>query len=328
MASSTSSSPSTSVEPSFAGIDVAKDKLDLADSTSDRVATVEYDDAGIRLIVDRMLLLKPALIVVEATGGLERRIVAALLEAGLPIAVANPRHVRHFALGMSLLAKTDRIDARVLAQYARHAQPRVAEKRPKNQVELNALVSRRRQLLDTRTEESNRLESTDSRLARKSIQSLLQVLDKQVKRLDKLIARLIEDDSDLSGKDGLLRSVPGVGAVVSATLLSQMPELGKLNRKQISALAGVAPYNHDSGKFKGKRAIFGGRTAVRAVLYMAAVTARRCNPAIRSLAIRLEKAGKPFKLVIVACMRKLLTILNAISKSNQPWQEKNPVLNP
>jgi transposase len=327
MVSSTSSSPSGSVEPSFAGIDVAKHKLDFADSTSDRVVTVEYDDAGVRQVVQCMLTLKPALIVLEATGGLERRIVAALLEAALPVAVANPRQVRHFALGMGLLAKTDSLDTRALVQYARHAQPRVTQKCPENQVELSALVSRRRQLLDTRTEESNRLETTDSKLARKSIQSVIQLLEKQVAKLDKQIARLIADDSDLSGKDRILRSLPGVGAVVSATLLAQMPELGKLNRKQISALAGVAPYNHDSGKFKGKRAIFGGRASVRSVLYMAAVTSRRCNPVIRSLALRLEKAGKPFKLVIVACMRKLLTILNAMSKSNQPWQEKNLLIN-
>jgi transposase len=322
MVSSASSPPSYPIEPSFAGIDVAKDKLDLADSTSDEVAAIEHNDAGIRLIVERMLALKPDLIVVEATGGLERRIVAALLQANLPIAVANPRNVRHFALGMGLLAKTDRIDARMLVQYARHARPRVAQKRPENQVELDALVARRRQLLDTRTEESNRLESTDSKLARKSIQSVIHVLDKQVKQIDKKIAKLIEDDSDLSGKNELLCSVPGVGVVVSATLLSQLPELGELNRKEISALAGLAPYNHDSGKHKGKRAIFGGRAAVRTVLYMAALTARRCNPAIRSLALRLKEAGKPFKLMMVACMRKLLTILNAISKSKQPWQDK------
>jgi transposase len=305
---------------------VAKTKLDLADSTCDRVLTVGYDEAGISQIVQRMLALKPQLIVVEATGGLERRIVAALLDAGLPIAVANPRHVRHFALGMGLLAKTDSIDARVLALYARHAQPRVSQKRPENQAELDALVSRRRQLLDTRTEESNRLETTDSKLARQSIRTIVQALDKQVQKIDKQIAQLIADDQDLSGKDQILRSVPGVGAVVSATLLSQLPELGKLNRKQISALVGVAPYNHDSGKLKGKRSIFGGRAAIRAVLYMAAVTARRCNPAIRALAERLEKAAKPFKLLIVACMRKLLTILNAMLKNNQPWNEKLSVV--
>jgi transposase len=328
MVSSTFSSPSKPVEPSFAGIDVAKHKLDFADSTSDRVTTVEYDEAGIHRIVQHMLALKPALIVVEATGGLERRIVAALLDAGLPIAVVNPRLVRHFALGMGFLAKTDRLDTRVLVQYARQVQPRVTQKRPENQAELDALVSRRRQLLDTRTEESNRLETTDSKLARKSIQAVIQVLDKQVAKLDKQIARIIADDTDLSGKDGILRSLPGVGPVVSATLLALMPELGNLNRKQISALAGVAPYNHDSGKFKGKRAIFGGRAAVRSVLYMAAVTARRCNPVIRSLALRLDKAGKPYKLVIVACMRKLLTILNAMLKNNQPWQEKNLLVNP
>jgi transposase len=316
----------------FAGIDVAKDKLDLADSTGDGVATVPHDDEGVRQVVRRMTTLKPALIVVEATGGLERRLVAALLDAGLPVAVANPRHVRHFALGMRLLAKTDAIDARVLVLYARHAQPRVACRRPANQAELDALVSRRRQLLDTRTEESNRLGATDCKAhckaARKSILTILQALDRQVVKLDKQIAKLIADDSDLSGKDRILRSVPGVGAVVSATLLAQMPELGSLGRKQISALAGVAPYNHDSGRLKGKRAIFGGRAAVRAVLYMAAVTARRCNPVIRAMALRLEEAGKPFKLVIVACMRKLLTILNALLKSNQPWDDKKLALNP
>jgi transposase len=309
-------------DPAFAGIDVAKDKLDLADSTSSRVTTLAYDPAGIRQVVQRLLALQPAAIVLEATGGLERRLVAALLEAGLPVAVANPRHVRHFATGMRLLAKTDALDARILVQYARHAQPRLAEKRTASQAELDALVGRRRQLLDTRTEESNRLESTDSKLARKSIQAVLQLLDQQVLKVDKQIAQIIADDSDLWGKDQLLRSVPGVGAVLSATLMAQLPELGRLNRKQAAALVGVAPYNHESGKLKGRRCIFGGRAAVRSVLYMAAVTARRCNPLIRSLALRLEQAGKPFKLVMVACMRKLLTLLNAILKSNQPWNEK------
>jgi transposase len=311
-------------EPAYAGIDVAKDKLDVADSAAAgaRVDTLAYDDAGVRAVVDRMLRLRPALIAVESTGGLERRLVAALLDAGLSVAVANPRHVRQFAAGMRLLAKTDAIDARVLVSYARHAQPRVARRRPENQAELDALVGRRRQLLSTRTEESNRLGATDAKLARRSIQAVVRTLDREVAKLDKAIAKIIADDAGLSGKDELLRSVPGVGKVVSATLLAEMPELGELNRKRIGALAGVAPYNHDSGKLKGRRAIFGGRPSVRGVLYMAAVTARRCNPAIRALADRLTAAGKPFKLMIVACMRKLLTILNAMVKTNQPWHDR------
>jgi transposase len=322
--------------PVYVGIDVAKDKLDLADSTRDHVTTILYDQPGLDQVLQTMSKLRPALIVVESTarlsspksGGMERRLVAALLEGGWLVAVVNPRHVRHFASGMRLLAKTDAIDARVLVLYARHAQPRAIEKRAAHHLELEALVCRRRQLLATATEESNRLDITQSKLARKSIQAVIATLDRQVQKLDKLIAKLIEDDSDLSDKDRILRSVPGVGPVLSATLLAQMPELGKLNRKQISALAGVAPYNHDSGSLKGKRTIFGGRAAVRAVLYMAAVSARRCNLTIKAMAQRMAEAGKAFKVIIVACMRKLLTILNAMLKDNQPWNPKKPVHTP
>lgn len=312
----------------YAGVDVAKDKLDFHHSNTARVLTLAHDADGIAFVVRQALELRVALLVVEATGGLERRLVAALLDAGVRVAVVNPRNVRHFAAGMGLKAKTDTLDARVLTSYARHAQPRVAQQRPASHAELEALVARRRQLLATRTEESNRLGSTDSALARKTIQAVLKTLDREVLRLDKRIAQLIGDDPDFSGKDRILRSVPGLGPVASATLLAELPELGQANRRQIGALVGVAPFNHDSGKLKGKRAIFAGRAQVRCVLYMATLAARRCNPVIRALAQRLERAGKPFKLVMVACMHKLLTIVNAMLKNNQTWDPKKCALNP
>jgi transposase len=315
------------VAPLFVGIDVAKAKFDYSSSADSRVVTLKYDDRGVRQIVQQLLQLKPALIVMESTGGYERKLAAAFLDANLPVAVANPRNVRHFAIGMGILAKSDPIDTGALVLYAQHVQPRLLQKRPENQLELDAIVARRRQLLDTRTMESNRLDQTTSKLARQSIKTVLGTLNKQIDQLDKSIVQLIKDDDDLAGKSRIIQSVPGVGPVVSATLIAQTPELGRINRNEISALVGVAPYDHDSGTFKGKRSIFGGRAAVRAVLYMAAITAKRCNPVIRAFAERLELAGKPFKVVIVACMRKLLTIINALVKRNELWNPQKLALN-
>lgn len=319
--------PTDTHDALMVGIDVAKDKLDLARSDTDAILTCANDDAGIAQIVDTLRDGKPALIVVEATGGYERPLVAALLDAGLPVAVANPAHVRHLARGLGILAKTDAIDARVLLIYARHAQPRLAEKREKNRNELEALVTCRRQLLTVRTEQHNRRQVTRSAKARKAIDAVLKTVDRQIESLDKQVRKLIDSDDDMSRKDRIIRSVPGVGPVLSATLLASLCEIGRVDRQQISALVGVAPYNCDSGRFKGKRTIRGGRAPVRNVLYMATLAAIRCNPVIRRFAQRLRAAGKLSKVVIVACMRKLTTILNAMLRDDLEWSQLNLVKN-
>lgn len=244
----------------FIGINVALDKLDLARSDSSQLLTVPNDLGGIARIVATLLAAKPTTIVVEATGGLERQLVAALLDAGLPVAVVNPAQVRHFAKGLGILAKTDAIDARVLVEFARRASVRLAEKRSKNQVELQALVTCRRQLIHVRTEQSNRRLTTYSKAALKSIDAVLKTLGTQINSLDQQIRKLIESDDDFKDLDRLLQSAPAVGPVLSSTLIAELNELGRTDRRQISTLVGLAPFNHDSGRLKGKRSIRGGRT--------------------------------------------------------------------
>jgi transposase len=316
-----------SPDPLLVGIDVARDKLDVARSDTHAVLTEPNDPAGIAALAAALRDAGPALIVVEATGGYERPLVAALLDAELPVAVANPAHVRHLAKGLGILAKTDALDARVLLAYARHAQPRLAEKRDKHRVELEALVTCRRQLLHVSTEQRNRRQTTHSPQARKAIDAVLKTVDRQIESLDRQVRKLIDSDDDMSRKDRIIRSVPGVGPVLSATLLASLCEIGRVGRGQISALVGVAPYNRDSGRFKGQRAIRGGRAPVRCVLYMATLAAIRCNPVIRRFALRLRAAGKLSKVVIVACMRKLTTILNAMLRDNLEWSQLNLVKN-
>jgi len=263
----TTSSPSS--VSLFVGIDVALDKLDLARSDSDKLLTVANDPDGIAQIVGMLQSASPTTIVVEATGGLERRLLETLIDASLPVALVNPAHVRHLAKGLGILAKTDAIDARVLAEFARLASPRLAQKRSANQSELDALVTCRRQLILIRTEQTNRRRTTFSKSAIKSIDAVLKTLAKQIASLDKQIRKLIESDDDLDHLDKILRTAPGVGPVLSSTLVADLPELGKVDRREINALVGVAPFNHDSGRLKGKRAIRGGRASIRSVLYMA-----------------------------------------------------------
>jgi transposase len=320
----------------FVGIDVAKDKLDLARSDSDRVQTFANGLAGITQVVAALAAdaaaaatdkppLAVAVVVVEATGGLERPLMDALLEAGLPVALVHPARVRHFAKGLGVLSKTDRIDARVLARFGQLAAPRLAEKRSANQAELRALVVCRRQLNLTRVQQSNRLDATTSKAARRSVEAVIKTLDKQVLTLDKQIRALIDADDDFRHLDGLLQGVPGVGPTLSATLAAELGELGDTDRKEIGALAGVAPFNRDSGQFSGKRAIRGGRAAVRRVLFMATQSAIRCNPVIRAFSDHLKAAGKANKVRIVACMRKLLTLLNAMVRDDLTWDQLDVV---
>lgn len=309
------------------GIDVAKDKLDVARSDDDRVVTIPNTDRGIAELCAMLRKVKPTLVVIEATGGYERPALDAMLDAELPVALAQPAHVRHLAKALGILAKTDEIDARVLVAYAKHASPRLTRKRSENQAELDALITCRRQLIKVRTEQRNRLGMTRASSARGAIKAVLETIDQQVEALDTQIRALIESDDEMNGWDKLLRSVPGVGLIVSATLLAEMFELGTVSRTQISALAGVAPFNRDSGRYNGKRAIRGGRPQVRSVLYMAALTAMRCNPIIRRFTDRLKAKGKANKVVIVAAMRKLLTILNAMIRDRLDWNQLKIVQN-
>lgn len=305
--------------PLFAGIDVSKEKLDLARSDTGEVLTVANDEKGIRQIVG--LLTAASCIVVESTGGLERPLTAALLDAGLPVALVHPGRVRFFAIGCGILAKTDSIDAGVLMKFAQLAAPRLSQKRSQNQSELDSLITCRRQLCATRAQQSNCRLTTVSKRALKSIDAILQALDKQIDGLDKQIRTLIDSDDDFKDLDRQLRSVPGVGPVLSSTLIAELPELGSTDRQRIGALVGVAPFNRDSGKSKGKRSIRGGRAQVRSVLYMAAVCATRFNPVLRRFAERLKQTGKTPKVILVACMRKLLALLNAMVRDNLLWNQ-------
>jgi transposase len=321
---------SSSVSPvvSFVGIDVSKHQWDIHILSQNRAFRVAADPQGIKTLLAELRTLGTCRIVIEATGGYEQKLVAALLEADIPVAVVNPRQVRDFAKAFNQLAKTDRIDARVLALFGQKVGPRLTDKTSEKQAELAALVSRRRQLIELRTMETNRQELATSRVVRNSLKKCIATLDQQLKQLDQAILKLIQSDDDWRQQAQLLQSVPGVGPATCATLIAELPELGRVNRHEISALVGLAPFNHDSGKLQGKRAIRGGRTSVRNLLYMAALAAKRCNPIIQAYAQRLQHAGKPFKVVLTACMRKLLTILNQVLSTNTPWkytlQEQTP----
>jgi transposase len=307
------------------GIDVAKHSLDVYLANEDRGFTIKNDTAGFRQLLDELPAAGNCLVVMEATGGYQSRVVAALVAADHRVAVVNPRQVRDFARGLGILAKTDRLDARVIARFGQQANPRPVEIGSENQAPLHELVTRRRQLIEWRTAEQNRLETASTKMVRQNIRHLIEQLGKQIRQLEEAIGQLIESEPELSSKASLLETVPGVGPVTVTSLLVDLPELGRLNRQQVAALVGVAPFNRDSGKFHGRRAIWGGRAAVRRVLYMAALTARRSNPLIRAFSQRLEAAGKPIKVVLTACMRKLLVILNSMVKNNLPW---NPKLHP
>ena len=308
---------------SFVGVDIAKRSLDLHVRPDGRRLSTSNDQQGFKEIVEVIPQPKTCLIVIEATGGYQKLLVEWLLEAGHYVAVVNPRQVRDFARGLGILAKTDTIDAAVLSRYAEGVRPRTVSITPENQAQIVALVTRRRQLIDLRTAEKNRRELIRVKSVRNSVDQVLKVLEKQIILIEKQIESLLESDDDWNEKAELLLSVPGIGPATVASLLADLPELGRLNRQEIAALAGLAPYNRDSGRSRGKRAIWGGRRAVRCSLYMATLTAMRCNHVIMPFAERLDAQGKPFKVVITACMRKLLVILNTMVKSNTHWRPKN-----
>jgi transposase len=304
----------------FVGIDVSKAVLDVAVAPAGESWSVPNSVEGMQQLVERLRELSPTLVVLEATGGLERRAVAGLAAAAVPVAAVNPRQVRDFAKAMGRLAKTDAIDAAVLALFAERIRPQPRPVRAAEAQELEALVVRRRQVVDMITAEKNRLSAAPpSKRVRTAIGKTIKWLQAQLEEIDSDLDKTVRGSPAWREKEDLLRSVPGVGKVLSRTLLSLAPELGTLGRKQIAALVGVAPLNRDSGTQRGRRCIWGGRAHVRAVLYMSALVAARCNPSIRAFHQRLVAAGKLPKVAIVACMHKLLSILNAMIRSKSPW---------
>ena len=307
------------------GVDVSANFLDLADFPTSTCDTFPNDSDGITRIVQVLQQHRVERIVVEATGGYEVAIVVALHEAGLPVVVINPRQARDYAHALGVLAKTDRIDARVLARFAHDVQPPIRDFPDENARKLDAMISRRRQLLGLRTAELNRRHQASLPEIQHSIDSVIDVLDRQIAEIDSQLASAIEASETWRMKDQLLQSVCCVGEVTSHALLAELPELGRLNRRQISSLVGVAPFNADSGRMHKPRAIRGGRASVRSVLYMSALAGLRHNPTLRAFYQRLRNAGKKFKVAITACMRKLLTILNAILHNLTPW--RSPTIN-
>lgn len=302
----------------FIGIDIAKDELQVAVYPGGATWTSVYDEPGLEQLVARLQAEPPELIILEATGGLEVPLAVALVAGQLPAVVVNPRQVRDFAKAVGRLAKTDRLDAEILARFGEAVRP---PWRPLPEVQeraLKDLVLRRRQLIEMTVAEKNRARFVVPQMHAR-IQRHIEWLAKELAALDQELKAQIQQTPIWREKDERLQTVPGVGKVMSFTLLSNLPELGRLNRKEIAALVGVAPFNRDSGIFRGKRTIWGGRAPVRNVLYMATVAALKFNPVIRTFYARLVAAGKPKKVALTACMRKLLTILNAMLKHEQPW---------
>jgi transposase len=303
----------------YVGIDVSKATLDVATHPTIEAWQTTNDPAGIQALVRRLRRRRPALIVLEATGGYEHPVVAACAAAGLPVVVANPRQIRDFARATGHLAKTDTIDAAILALFAARVQPAVRPLPAADARTLDALLTRRRQLLEMLTAETNRLEHAPPAV-RPGITAHIRWLEQQLQDVDHDLAAMIQQSPVWRAKEDLLRSVPGIGPVISRTLLGELPELGTLDRKQIAALVGVAPLNRDSGTMRGRRLVWGGRAPVRAALFMGALVAARRNPVIRTFYLRLLAAGKPKKVALIACARKLLVILNAMARTNTPWQ--------
>lgn len=300
------------------GIDVSKAQLDVEIRPSGEKQSFANDKVGNKALVKWLAKIAPTLIVLEATGGYERQVTRALVSADLPAVVVNPRQVRDFAKATGQLAKTDSIDAGVLAHFAEVIRPELRPLPDAVTLELRALTSRRRQFLEMIAAENNRLEMT-SKAVRKSINAHVGYLEQALEHINQELDRAIEQNPIWKENEDLLRSAKGIGPVTSRTLLAELPELGTLDRKQIAALVGVAPFNRDSGSLKGRRSIWGGRAPVRGALYMATLVATRRNPVIRDFYNRLIAKGKLFKVALVACMRKLLTILNSMIKHKTRW---------
>ena len=298
----------TTSTPAFVGIDVAKHRLDIFVRPTGERWVVPREDDALSVLARRLLELSPALVVLEATGGLQNRVAAELVAVGLPVAVVNPRQVREFARASGRLAKTDRLDAEMIARFAEALRPPVRLLGDTASTALKALVARRRELVAMRVAEKNRLGATSTERVRQSISAVIEALDRSLKESPAWRAR-----------EDLLRTVPGVGPTTARTLIAELPELGFLTRRKVAALVGVAPISRDSGKMRGRRTVWGGRHEVRAILYMAAVTAIRCNTRIAAAYRGLRERGKPAKVALTACMRRLITMLNAMLRDGRPW---------
>ena len=304
---------------SYVGIDVSKDRLDVAVLGEERGWQVDNTPNGIARLVKQMADLQPELIVVEATGGYQRAVVEALFQAGLALAVVNPARVRQFARACGLLAKTDKLDAQVLAVFGQRVQPKRYEGKSEAEKQLSALLVRRKQLEEMLKAEQNRLRTISPSL-QGSVERIIAILKEEKKRLDEQIRELMNEQKAWQEQSEILSSAPGVGMVTTATLLAELPELGKMDRKKIAALVGVAPMNYDSGKKRGYRKTKGGRGDVRSVLYMSTLVATRYNPLIQTHYQQMLKRGKLKKVALTACMRKFLTILNAMARDRQPFR--------
>lgn len=306
--------------PMFVGIDVAKEHLDVHIRPTDEAFRISHDDAGFAVLLARLRAVTPTLVVLEASGGYEVTVAAVLASAGLPVAVVNPRQVRDYARALGQLAKTDRLDARVIALFADAVRP-VARPVPDAQAQaLGELIARRRQLVDMLVAEQNRRRLLRDRRLQRHVDAHITWLEEALRRLDHDLTTLVRSTPAWREADDLLRSVPGIGPITASTLIADLPELGRLDRRRIAALVGLAPFARDSGAFRGRRMIAGGRAPIRRVLYMATLSAIKCNPAIRGFHHRLVTAGRPRKVAITAAMRKLLTILNAMLRDRRPWQ--------
>lgn len=305
----------------FVGIDIAKEHLDIFVLPTKKAWTIENDADGIESLIGRLNKEAPSVIVMEATGGYEAILAAQLGSAGLPVAVVNPRQVRDFAKGIGKLAKTDSIDAYVLARFAETNRPEPKPLPTEDEKLIKELVRRRRQLVDLRASEKNRLHRVRSERIRKSVLTVIETFSREIQEIDDDLDEMIKQSPLWQEDEEILKSFTGIGPVTARTLLASLPELGKIDRQKISCLVGVAPLNRDSGAMRGKRKIQGGRAHVRHALYMAAVSAIRCNKLIKSFYQRLREAGKPVKVALVACMRKILVITNAMMKSRRPFRE-------
>lgn len=305
----------------FIGVDISKDRLDIANNSKSEVWSEPNNDSGVCSLVEKLTSLKPCLVVMEATGGLETLLYSSLVSAGLPAVVINPRQIRNFAKALGKLAKTDAIDAWVLAHFGSLMRPEIRPIKDEQTRELASLVARRRQLLGMRTAEKTRLRQTSDKWTKKDIKSLIKVFDKRLAKLEKEISNQIKNTPGWKEKDEIITSVPGAGPNLSSYLLANLTELGRLNRKEIATLVGVAPLNRDSGRFRGTRMVWGGRAQVRSALYMSALSASKYNPIIKGFYQRLIEKGKKPKVALTACMRKLLTIINSMVKNNSTWDQ-------
>ena len=304
----------------FVGVDVSKADLEIGVIPGSKTWKVSNDGPGIQQLIDSLVSLSPSVIVIEATGGYETLVASSLAMAQLPVVVINPRHVRSFAKAIGVLAKTDRIDCLVLAQYGKSINPEPRPLKDEQAQELTAMLGRRKQLVEMLTMEKNRIDKTTNSVL-DYIHAHIVWLESQLQQVDNHLHNSIKNSPVWREKDKIIRSVPGAGPVLSVTLISELPELGILNRRQIAALVGVAPFNCDSGKRKGYRRVWGGRALIRSILYMATLSAVRCNPVIRSFYKRLIAAGKKPKVSLTACMRKLLIIINSMVRNGSLWNQ-------